>query len=752
MFSPRIIELARVEATNSIIKSSPFDGNNRPLFPASFSLQRHSIAQVAQANAHLESLMTEDEKGKHILTRPYTTDEVRWIRNERNMCRCDFVYWATRYGFIINWEGELVRFNPNIAQRMALDLFAELEEMEIAILIQFLKARQLGVTTITELIILWKTIFYPRTNALVASSDPDKSSQMADKMVICFNNQPGWLVPEVTAQRTGELIEFKKQNSAISIQHGTQMSGLARGATPTTFHLSEVCDYRNPEALIDAALLRAVHDSPRVFGVLESTAAGRYNYWHNKWLFNIENWPTHTSRLCPGFLPWYVGTDIYPTDTWLKAHPIPIGWEPENIVLAHAERAKNYVRTGQNKLVTKFLGANWEMPRKQMWFWWVTRKEYAALKKLGDFYAELCADDIEAFQANKKSVFDAEVLSEFRENARFPYGVYGIQADQTEIPPSLQANPRDIDPNTPPIDIHCKWAPTQPAHDYRLVPLLHRGSGVFDPNGRILMYEPPRPGFTYGIGTDTGYGQGQDRSVIQILRKGDAERNDAQVLEFASDAVNSFNLWPINLALGTLYSTSIGGQIRQAKQVIEMAANGENVHNELKKRGWRNFHRWVRYDRKMMNQEASATREGWYTTSWSRPMVIDMLLDALNSGWLDINSPWFINEMGDLQLDYEKQKIEAVAGAHDDRIMSMGIVLFSLHALETRHADKWKERTQRDLATPVVFAKFSPGEQGMGPATDSPLDSYTYRVVNPYDNEDLRGPGSMIWTPRDEER
>lgn len=756
MFHPGKIEEKIDIRSIAMIKSSPQDVNFPGIFQPGFQLQRHSIPQVAQANEYLESNIQKFEKGDAILNRPWTPEEYRWIRNERALCQCDFVYWVTRYGFIIDWQGQLVRFSPNVAQQMAISVFADLEAEDIAILVQALKARQLGVTTLAELIVLWKTIFFPRTNALVASSDPDKSAQMAQKMELCFENQPFWLVPKISSYHQGELIEFKGQNSGISIQHGTQMSGMARGATPTTFHLSEVCDYRNPAALIDAALLRAVHDSPWVFGLLESTASGLDNYWHRKWLFNIEKWPIRKSRLCPMFLPWYVGTDIYPTETWIRSHPIPQGHIFEDLTIAHAGRARDYVRSGQNVLIQKFLGSNWDMPPEQMYFWEVTRDEYAADKKLNDFYSELCADDIEAFQSPNRSIFDAELLAEFREHRKPPVGVYGIKAPHSEIPPQLQARDIDIDPNQPPIPIRCRWAPTQPAHDYTLVPLLHRGSAPFDPQGKLIMYERPYAEEVYGIGVDTGLGLGQDNSVLEGLRKGTLERNDEQVFEFASPYINSFSLWPFALALGTLYSTPVAGQLRQAKMVIEGAANGETVYNELRKRGWRNFHNWVRYDRKRII-EANATRQVWMTTPWSRPLMMDMLLDALNNGWLDINSQWFIREMGTLEVDLEtqRQKIAASGGAHDDRIMALGMVLFSLHAMETRHADRWvtRERMERRNPNPI-FAKYSPGAQGTADyeSLAGAASSHTYRVISPGNPEfdHLSQAGAKIWVPNDE--
>jgi hypothetical protein len=749
MFHPAKTEEAITKASLQLIANSPFDLKGKAIFKPGFYLQRHSIDQVIQANDHLARLLDEEGKQK----RAFNVEEIRWIRNERALCRCDFVYWASRYGFIIDWVGQLVRFNPNIAQRIALGLFSELEEQDVAILVMFLKARQLGVTTIAELIMLWMAMFFPRANILVASSDPDKSAQMAKKMVLCYQNQPYWMVPEITAYHQGELIEFDKQKSAITIAHGTQHSGLARGSTPTAFHLSEVSDYTNPEWLIDASLLRAVHDSPWVIGLLESTAAGRNNYWHRTWNESVAGFTAKRSRLCPGFLPWYVGTDIYPTEAWKRRHPLAEDYHFEDATLKHARRAEEYVNSGRNPLLTKALGSNWIMPREQMYFWELEREAHQRKKILHLFYQELCADDMEAFQSSNISVYNVEIISSYSEACRPPIGVYGILAPQTEVPVQLQAKHKEIDPNHPAINIRCKWHNMQPAHDYTLVPLLHFGPATFDPLGKILIYEMPKDGEIYGLGTDTGFGLGEDRSVLQVLRKGSATRNDEQVLEFASPYVNSFSLWPFNLAIGTLYSTIVNNQRRQAKQVIELAANGENVVNELRKRGWSNFHMWVRYDRKRVN-EARATRIGWYTTTWSRRMMMDMLLDATMNGWLDINSPWFVDEMADLELEMENQKIKAVGGAHDDRIMAIAMVLFSLHAMETRNNDHWLSRLQGERTNPnPQYATYSPGAQGLENfnANYGPPASYAYRVVNPntIEEELLRPAGASIWTPDD---
>ncbi|HEV2172524.1 MAG TPA: hypothetical protein VGR71_03105, partial [Nitrospira sp.] len=395
MFSPRKIAEKLERAAIHMIEHSPMY-NDEPLFKVGFHLQRHTIEQVAQANEHLDAVRDDprrrDEEG-HII---YSPEEIRWMRNERMLCMCDFLYWATRYAFIIDWQGELVRFGPNLPQRIILNVFAEMEEKGIAILVQILKARQEGVTTLSQLIALWRTMFTPYMNTLVASSRPEKSTEMAQKMELTFEHLPYWLGPKIETYNVGELIGFDSQNSQINIRHGSAKSGMGRGSTVLTFHLSEVAEFLDPDEQIDAALIRAAHDNPNLIGILESTGAGREGWWYDKWKFNVRFWPMHQSRLCPIFLPWYILRDIYPTPSWEIAHPIPKDHQFLDITEAHAARAEAYVRSGENKILTEALGESWTMPPEQKWFWESTRNEYVISKKLHLFYQELCADDKEA--------------------------------------------------------------------------------------------------------------------------------------------------------------------------------------------------------------------------------------------------------------------------------------------------------------------------------------------------------------------
>ena len=189
-----------------------------------FKFVKHSPDEVDTNNDHFASLV--DEKGK--LTRKLTGEEDRYIQNERTLCRWDYYYWLTRYHKILTWEGNrIIHMKPNIAQSIVLDAVADMEKKAIAIKIQNLKARQLGITTEGIARVGHRVQFHPNVKAIVGSADPSKSEKMFNKMVLSWQNQPWFLMPGITAQRVGELIEFGGIGSSLSVQHGNQASWIS---------------------------------------------------------------------------------------------------------------------------------------------------------------------------------------------------------------------------------------------------------------------------------------------------------------------------------------------------------------------------------------------------------------------------------------------------------------------------------------------------------------------------------------------
>src|SRR5262249_25160543 len=157
---------------------------------------------------------------------------------------------------------------------------------------------------------------------------------------------PWWLCPQRTKWKwSGNqgMIGFR-HGSMIAIQSGEQNTGIAQGWTVTLAHISEVCDYANPKALIEEGLFRAIPTSAKVFLVLESTGNGNTGWWPNQWRDAKEFYHLGRARLCPIFIPWFMASDLYPKPDWLKKFPVPANWIPGDETVKHATKCKAYVK------------------------------------------------------------------------------------------------------------------------------------------------------------------------------------------------------------------------------------------------------------------------------------------------------------------------------------------------------------------------------------------------------------------------
>lgn len=641
-----------------------------------WDLVPHTLAQIEHAIAHFDNLWDNE---KERLKRPLTSDEQRFIQNERKLCALDFRYWLASYGFIVNWEKRPVRFTPNVAQAIILDLWAESEAKGEAIWMQQLKARRLGVSTISELAVQHRFQFHPHSNCVVASADPDKTVEMAGVIKYCLDQQPWWLIPKQTKVYKGIPIEFGSINTALTIQAGNQFNGVARGSSPSVTHLSELCEWKDAEDLIEGALLPAILDTPEVFGIMESTAKGP-GWWKSKWEQNKRDWPRGRSRIRPVFLPWYVGTDLYPTAADLRKRPIPPDWIPSDRTVAHAERAREYVLA--NPLLFKYLAKGnrqWRMPKPQMWWREIGYDAAKESKTLNVFLAEYAGDDFEAFQSSNIPVIDPEILMGYQDRTRNPIGVYTIIGP--DIPQALVTPRRYWDASKPTITVSTREILTRYDVKYQLIPVTFEGYASLDEDLKLLIWEWPQDGHTYGVGVDTSEGIGQDSAVIEVLREATPTREPGQVAEWASNIVTAFQLWPLVLAVGSLYSTvtPMAGRRMQCRLAIEAWMNGSATQNELQKRGWTNFHPWKYNDSRRPKRDGEVSRIGVYTNQWFRASMMDMLLTCLSEEAIDLPSPYLVQELTTLERVAGEKKAKAALDAHDDRVMGIGFPLFSLH-------------------------------------------------------------------------
>lgn len=720
MYSRKVIE-RNLERASEVLR-----GRAELKLPAKWRLRQSTPAQITELRDHFAALV--DEQGK--LRRPLTEDELFAQLCESTLCKLDFHYFAANYAYIEDWTGQVVLFRPNRGQRIVLAELARVEDLGWAQMWQYLKARQLGITTVWQILIAHRTFFWNNVATYTGSAEEKKSKKMVQKLEFIHDKMPWWLRPRVTAARKEESMDYGDLNSYINVQWGNQKGGWGRGDTPKVAHLSELASFANPAELVDAALLRAMHENPFMLLGLESTAEGLNNWWHQTWLDNVQQ--GELAQLTPIFLPWYVGTDLYPTRDWLKRRPVPEDWQVPEFVARHAQAASEYV--AQAPLLRSELGDGWLMPLEQQWFYLVEYGRAKRKKTLHIFLQEMPATPEEAFQNSNPAVFDIEELQNVRTGAQLarPLGVYELVGKDVSKRYSLG----NWDRTQRALPVRCVKASGQVAAEFALQPLTCDGWPDHDPNGRIYVWEWPLAGETYGIGVDPSEGVGQDRSVVSVIKMATPEHPDVQVAEFASDAVQAEDLWCWAFALAHLYTTrGRNGQWQWPRVVVEINIHGGiTCQTEMMKRGWSQFHVQTDFSKVGTKGQVGQPRVrldaiGWKTTTLTRPKIIGTVRAMIRDSSYVVRSPWLASECATLEYNGDKARIEASQGNHDDRFFASGLVLTSWYDTQLYGSLPNAWTGERDARARLLERPIYTGGRIVGPAASRPAPT-----VRQFDN------------------
>lgn len=668
MYSRRVTE-------SNILKVEKIIAQKHGLSPR-WSLRPPTSGERDEMRAHFDSLL--DSRG--FLTRDFTREERLWILVESTLCKLDFLHFSSYYAKIENWEAKIVNFHPNLAQQIILRVMGEHEELGWALMFMFLKARQLGITTLFQVILAQRVFFWNNVGAYTGSAEEKKSREMVGKLEFNWNNLPYWLRPRRTAYRAGELIEFSDLNSSINVQWGNQKGGMARGATPTIAHLSELSTFLDPAQLVDAALYLAMHENPFSLLALESTANGLGNWWHRTWELMTKMDVKGLARYKPIFLPWYVGTDLYPTEWEWRRRPAPEGWTPPDYVVKHAEAARIYVLS--NSLLRKALGEEWEMSIRQMWWYYLKYEEAREMKQLHSLLTELPASADEAFQNSNPSVFSIETMSSCRNDAgkAVPIGVYQISGDSI---PFIYSDQKIVGES---ISANAVSQDGFVLDKFSLDPVESDGWPDGNPDLKLFIWEWPMTGETYGIYCDPSEGVEQDSSVVGVIKKANPLHPDEQVAEWASNKIAPHDLWAYIYCLAHLYTVrhpvNRNEWIEPLVVIETNIAAGDAAQTEMMKRGYTNFYQerdltligdtGAQFNRRPRSLK---DRVGWRTTRGNRPKMISLFRKMVRDGNLLVRSPYLVKEMATLEYNLDRQRIEATEGEHDDRIMGASILL-----------------------------------------------------------------------------
>lgn len=187
-----------------------------------------------------------------------------------------------------------------------------------------------------------------------------------------------------------------------------------------------------------------------------------------------------------------------------------------------------------------------------------------------------------------------------------------------------------------------------PAKDGRALPVAP---------ARLLVWRRPQEGRQYAIGADVGEGlAGGDASCAIVIER----RSGEQVAELHG------RLSPDRFAH---LLDALGRWYRRAELAVERNNHGHSTLNTLRNvLHYPRLYHHVRYDHRVGNQVTL----GWPTDSQTKPILVDDLAAVIAEGAVVLHSADVVDEcMSFVTTDSGSQ--EAQAGAHDDRVMALGI-------------------------------------------------------------------------------
>lgn len=401
MYSEKVVQ-KRVEALEKSLK---------------IQIKRREVNDCLNFREHLEKLR--DPEGN--ITRNLLQEEIDFIRDERLLAKCSFRHWADRYA-TMQKDGSVgggvgrVRFWHS--QELALQKLASIEEEQWELYVRGMsvdgicvvmhKARQLGATALSRILLCHRLTNYRHMRGMAASVDDDKIMELYDRDKLCIDNLPFYLMPSVGYDVKAAHLYFDKLDSRILYQQSRQQSGLGQGRQFDIAHLTECAFWPYPN-MIELDFFPTLPLGINTLCILESTASGLGGWWYE---FTEDVRKGLHRRWRYIFAPWY----IEPKKN--RAFP-PTNWKPSDMTMKHAKKVYETSR--------EYTGRDVLLDLEQL-YWYETEREAALRRgKLNIFLTNYCATPEESFQHTGQSQFSVETLERIRLGTLVPQ-FYDIEA------------------------------------------------------------------------------------------------------------------------------------------------------------------------------------------------------------------------------------------------------------------------------------------------------------------------------------
>ena len=196
-------------------------------------------------------------------------------------------------------DGQLTHLKFNNAQNKLYDTIKENYGVQPTRII-ILKARQLGISTMTEAVITALCINSPNTDAVLVAHNAEASAKIYEMTQLFVNELPPNFRPQQKYSNR-KMIVFDGDKNGLKSSIRVMVAGDAtRGSTYRVGHISELAFFEKPKETM-VALNQTFPISDESVVIIESTANG-FNYFYEMWQDAVEG----RSDYIPLFFPWYL--------------------------------------------------------------------------------------------------------------------------------------------------------------------------------------------------------------------------------------------------------------------------------------------------------------------------------------------------------------------------------------------------------------------------------------------------------------
>ena len=189
-----------------------------------------------------------------------------------------------------------------------------------------LKARQMGLSTACEGVLFNWCFLHPGTRSLVIAHETKASQHLFDMTKLMWEEWP-FRTAYHEKHNSQKSLGWMETRSSMSVATAKN-AGSGRSFTYHAVHLSECAFWEDPERLM-VGLNQSVPYKHGTVMILESTANGVGNWFHEEWLRAVHK----ESNFVPLFFPWFEQAEYAIESTTLRE--MDLFTEERDLVEAH---------------------------------------------------------------------------------------------------------------------------------------------------------------------------------------------------------------------------------------------------------------------------------------------------------------------------------------------------------------------------------------------------------------------------------